>query len=141
MIIVTQTNCDDVDHFFDTSAVEDAVEQTLDVNPDMLVVIKSTIPVGYTECVRQKYGIKNIIFSSEFLQESKALYDNLHPSRIVVGCDDNQKEEAERFVNLFLGRARTEEQRTGAPEQNSPVFFAHLTEVIKLFTTHTWLSV
>ena len=98
VIIATPTNYDDENHFFDTSAVEDAIEWTLKVNPNVLMVIKSTIPVGYTESVRQKYGIENIIFSPEFLRESKALYDNLHPSRIVVGCDENQRKEAQMFA-------------------------------------------
>jgi UDPglucose 6-dehydrogenase len=142
VIIATPTNYDDVNHFFDTSAVEDAIEQTLAVNPNVLMVIKSTIPVGYTESVRAKYGVKNIIFSPEFLRESKALYDNLHPSRIVVGASDDQKEEAEMFANLLLGAARTEERRAGTPKQDIPVLIAHLTEAeaIKLFA-NTYLAV
>lgn len=119
VIIATPTNYDDVNHFFDTSAVEDAIEQTLAVNPGVLMVIKSTIPVGYTESVREKYNIKNIIFSPEFLRESKALYDNLHPSRIVVGCDDDQKEEAQMFEELLLEGARVEEQRAGQEPRTS----------------------
>ena len=103
VIIATPTNYDDVNHFFDTSAVEDAIEWTLKVNPDVLMVIKSTIPVGYTESVREKYGVTNIIFSPEFLRESKALYDNLHPSRIVVGCDDEQMEDGQMFADLHQG--------------------------------------
>ena len=111
VIIATPTNYDDVTHFFDTSAVEDAIEWTLKVNPDVLMVIKSTIPVGYTESVRENYGVKNIIFSPEFLRESKALYDNLHPSRIVVGCDDDQMEEGQMFADLLLEGAREEEKK------------------------------
>ena len=142
VIIATPTNYDDQNHFFDTSAVEDAIEWTLKVNPDVLMVIKSTIPVGYTESVKAKYGIKNIIFSPEFLRESKALYDNLHPSRIVVGAEDDQREEAERFANLLLEGARTEEKRAGAEEQNIPILIAHPTEAeaIKLFA-NTYLAV
>ena len=142
VIIATPTNYDDEHHFFDTSAVEDAIEWTLKVNPDVLMVIKSTIPVGYTESVRKKYGVKNIIFSPEFLRESKALYDNLHPSRIVVGCDDDQKEEAQLFANLLLEGARAEEQRAGQEPQNIPILLAHLTEAeaIKLFA-NTYLAV
>ena len=142
VIIATPTNYDDVNHFFDTSAVEDAIECTLKVNPDVLMVIKSTIPVGYTESVREKYGIDNIIFSPEFLRESKALYDNLHPSRIVVGCDDNQMEEGQMFADLLLEGAREEEKRTGVLKQDIPVLLTHLTEAeaIKLFA-NTYLAV
>lgn len=142
VIIATPTNYDDVNHFFDTSAVEDAIEWTLKVNPDVLMVIKSTIPVGYTEHVREKYGVKNIIFSPEFLRESKALYDNLHPSRIVVGCDDDQKEEGELFADLLLEGAREEEKRSNSQEQDIPILLTHLTEseAIKLFA-NTYLAV
>ena len=142
VIIATPTNYDDVNHFFDTSAVEDAIEWTLKVNPDVLMVIKSTIPVGYTEHVREKYGVKNIIFSPEFLRESKALYDNLHPSRIVVGCDDDQKEEGEMFADLLLEGARQEEKRSGSQKQDIPILLTHLTEseAIKLFA-NTYLAV
>lgn len=142
VIIATPTNYDDVGHFFDTSAVEDAIEWTLKVNPDVLMVIKSTIPVGYTESVKKKYGIKNIIFSPEFLRESKALYDNLHPSRIVVGCDADQEKEAKMFADLLLEGARTEEKRSGSAEQDIPVLLARLTEAeaIKLFA-NSYLAV
>ena len=142
VIIATPTNYDDEHHFFDTSAVEDAIEWTMKVNPNVMMVIKSTIPVGYTESVRAKYGIRNIIFSPEFLRESKALYDNLHPSRIVVGCDDDQKDVAQQFADLLLEGARTEEQRAGQAPQNIPVLLAHLTEAeaIKLFA-NTYLAV
>ena len=142
VIIATPTNYDDVGHFFDTSAVEDAIEWTLKVNPNVLMVIKSTIPVGYTESVKKKYGIKNIIFSPEFLRESKALYDNLHPSRIVVGCEVDQEKEARMFADLLLEGARTEEKRSGSAEQNIPVLLARLTEAeaIKLFA-NSYLAV
>ena len=142
VIIATPTNYDDVNHFFDTSAVEDAIEWTLKTNPDVMMVIKSTIPVGYTDSIKKKYGVKNIIFSPEFLRESKALYDNLHPSRIVVGAEDDQKEAAEEFANLLLEGARTEEKRAGQPEQNIPILISHPTEAeaIKLFA-NTYLAV
>ena len=142
VIIATPTNYDDVNHHFDTSAVEDAIEWTLKVNPDVLMVIKSTIPVGYTESVRKKYGIRNIIFSPEFLRESKALYDNLHPSRIVVGCDDDQMKEGHMFANLLLEGAREEESESCSVKQNIPVLLTHLTEAeaIKLFA-NTYLAI
>ena len=142
VVIATPTNYDDENHFFDTSAVEDAIEWTLKVNPEALMVIKSTVPVGYTDSVRKKYGIDNVIFSPEFLRESKALYDNLHPSRIVVGAYDAQKEQAQQFAELLLQGARTEEQRAGTPAQDIPILIAHPTEAeaIKLFA-NTYLAV
>ena len=141
VIIATPTNYDDVNHFFDTSAVEDAIEQTLAVNPDVLMVIKSTVPVGYTEYVQEKYGIRNIIFSPEFLRESKALYDNLHPSRIVVGANDDRHEDAQMFASLLLEGTRTEEKRSGQTVQEIPVLITHPTEAeaIKLFA-NTYLA-
>ena len=142
VIIATPTNYDDEHHFFDTSAVEDAIEWTLKVNPDVLMVIKSTIPVGYTASVKKKYGIDNIIFSPEFLRESKALYDNLHPSRIVVGAEDDQREQAQLFADLLLEGARTEEQRAGQKPQNIKTLITHPTEAeaIKLFA-NSYLAV
>ena len=142
VIIATPTNYDDVNHFFDTSAVEDAIEWTLKVNPDVMMVIKSTIPVGYTDSVKKKYGVKNIIFSPEFLRESKALYDNLHPSRIVVGADDDQKEIAEQFGELLLEGACCEEKRAGQEPQDIPILITRPTEAeaIKLFA-NTYLAV
>ena len=142
VIIATPTNYDDLGHFFDTSAVEDAIECTLKYNPDVLMVIKSTIPVGYTEAVRAKYGIKNIIFSPEFLRESKALYDNLHPSRIVVGCGEGEEEKAQMFADLLLEGAETERKRANAPDEHIRTLIAPLTEAeaIKLFA-NTYLAV
>ena len=109
MIIATPTNYDSQKNYFDTSAVEDAIEETMKVNPDVYMVIKSTIPVGYTESVRKKYNTDKILFSPEFLRESKALYDNLYPSRIIVGCDDSSRTIAEAFAKLLLEGAAKED--------------------------------
>ena len=142
VIIATPTNYDDVGHFFDTSAVEDAIEWTLRCNPDVLMVIKSTIPVGYTAQLREKTGDEKIIFSPEFLREGRALYDNLHPSRIVVGAHEDQKKEAQMFADLLLEGAHTEDKRAGREMQNIPVLLAPPTEAeaVKLFA-NTYLAV
>lgn len=141
VIIATPTNYDEKSHFFDTTAVEDAIECTLRYNPSALMVIKSTIPVGYTETIKKRYGVDNIIFSPEFLRESKALYDNLHPSRIVVGAEDYQRQQAEIFAQLLVEGVRTEEKRERRQEQKVSVLIVHPSEAeaIKLFA-NTFLA-
>ena len=142
VIIATPTNYDEVNHFFDTSSVEDAIEKTLEVNPTVPIAIKSTIPVGYTDFVREKYNADNIFFSPEFLRESKALYDNLHPSRIVVGAYENQQEVAKQFIDLLLEGAWAEEEREGKEKTDIPVLITRPKEAesIKLFA-NTYLAV
>ncbi len=141
VIIATPTNYDDAGHFFDTSAVEDAIEWTLKVNPDAMMVIKSTVPVGYIDQVRERYRSDNIIFSPEFLRESKALYDNLHPSRIVVGAYDHQLEAAQQFADLLVEGVHTEDHLAGRKPQDIPILITHPTEAeaIKLFA-NTYLA-
>lgn len=132
VVIAVPTNYDLQKNYFDISAVENVVEQIIAVNLKAVIVIKSTVPVGYTCQVKEKYGIKNILFCPEFLRESKAFYDNLYPSRIIIGCDADVREQAEIFASLL---------QEGALKKDIDVLYMGYTEAeaVKLFA-NTYLA-
>lgn len=135
VIIAAPTNYDSERNFFDTKAVEAVIAQVVDVNPDAVMVIKSTVPVGFTLAARQRFGIRNLLFSPEFLRESKALYDNLYPSRIIVGAnlDDGCSQEAAR---LFAGLLQ---EASLIPEVETLIIGETEAEAVKLFA-NTYLA-